>query len=597
MSSRKPGQKQIPSKWVLAGILLLTSFAYSTGIDGDILNFDDNQYFEQFPEITNLSWHSVKMYFSKHYVLMYHPLPILSFAVQYAITGLDPTPFHLFNILFHLINVVLVYVLAMAMFNDRKTGWFAALVFGIHPMGTEAVTWISARSSVMYTCFFLASLIYYTRYNKGSKITVSYVLSLCCFALALFSKANALPLPGLLLLIDWYEKRPLSRKLILEKLPFLALSVLFGVIALSDSGTSDNLLKGSTTYTILDGLMMSAYSLSFYLVQYFAPIHLSAIHVYPVGTGLPVLFYLSPVLLIGLGALLWKFKTHRRLVFGVGFFAIVVAVTLQVIPSRLFMMADRYTYLPYAGISMALAHLIWAKKGSQKPLLGYLVGGWILILVVVTYQRNKVWDNTYDLVSDIIKKNESHPYLARAYAIRAGIREKEKNDRSGAVADYNKAIALRPQQGITYFGRGQLLFRMGRYQKAKADFLKSEELSGPNVISSNFLGGCEFNLKNYQAALSHYSRAISLDSNFAEAFKNRGSVYGQLKQFELAEKDLTQSIKLVPNDPNSVKFRALVYLNLNNREKACRDLLRAKLLGAKGVDDLIAKNACENLNP
>ena len=600
MARKELKKKEFPSKWILAGILGITLLVYSQGFNGDILNFDDNQYFEQFPEITNLSWESIKLYFSKHYVLMYHPLPVLSFAVQYQLSGLNPVPLHWFNFLFHLINVVLVYFLGKTLTGNQKTAWLAALVFGIHPMGTEAVTWISARSSVMYTCFFLASVVQYAKYVDRERGKRHLIPSLLYFILALFSKANALPLPVVLLLIDWYKNRKFSPILIVEKLPFFALSILFGIIALSDSGTANNLSLGSENFNAIDGVFLSTYSLVFYLVQYLIPFKLSAIHVYPNHSDgiLPVIFYLSPIVLLALGFLVWKMKRQRLLLFGFAFFLTVVGVTLQVIPSRLFMMADRYTYLPYVGISLGIGSLLFSKTGITKltnqSKWSYLLVIWLPILCVITYHRNEVWNNTCDLVDDIIDKNEAHPYLARAYAIRAGIKKDKKGDIKGALNDYSQAIKLRPDEGITYFGRGEVYFRLGQFQKAKRDFLKNEALNGAYFISSNFLGGCEFNLGNYQSSIDHYSMAISLNPKFEEAYRNRGSAYGQLKEYGKAEADLSKAIELAPADPVGFKFRALVYLKLNNREKACTDLLRAKLLGANGVDDLIAKNSCEN---
>ena len=582
----------------MAAILLLSVVVYSSSLDGEILNFDDNQYFDEYPEITDLSWENTKLYFGKHYVLMYHPLPILSFAVQYQLSGLDGTPYHWVNLLFHLLNVLLVYVLGKQILKRPEAALIATLIFAVHPMNTEAVSWISARSSVMYSFFFLASLITYLQFIRAeSKKPVWFVVSLVLFALSLFSKVNAAPLPFVLLLFDWFERRKFRSAVILEKLPFLALAIGFGLFALQNAGTTDNLNLGSSQFSFFEGILLSTYSLGFYLIQFFVPMHLSAIHVYP-AEGLGPLFYASPLLLAGLSWVVWRLRRERIVLLGMGFFLIIIAITLQVIPSRLFMMADRYCYLPYVGFALIIAHLVVNKPLRQLHNKGYLqplVLVWCLILAVATHQRNKVWTNTFDLVTDIIDKNSDHEYLARAYAIRA--QHYQRLGRANeAIEEYSKALEMDAEDVTTYYNRGKLRFDTRQYKAAEKDFKRALELGGPDHIaahqSHNFLGGIAFNQNQLQLALKHYENAIHCDSTFAEAYRNRGAIFGQQQAFDKALLEYNNAIAMDEQHPDGYKFRGIVYLKLNMRNEACEDLLAAKLKGAKGVDDLIAKNNC-----
>jgi tetratricopeptide (TPR) repeat protein len=589
--------------WLLA-VCVISIIAFSSNFKGEILTFDDNQYFEDYPDIVDLKWENVKRYFTEKYVIMYHPLPILSFAVQYDMHKLNPLPYHLFNFFFHLINILLAYLLAKTISRKTLVGLIVALVFAIHPMNTEAVSWISARSSVMYSCFFMASLLVYWRYiTEAQKHNIKWLgLAFFLATLSFFSKANALPLPIVLLLFDWYAKRKFSAKLLLEKLPFFALSVVFGLIALNDSGTQENLNIGTSEFNLIDGLLLSIYSVGNYVIQFFAPFHLSAIHVYPVkdGGSLPILYYVAPVIFAIAAFLVYKIKHNRALLFGLGFFALIVSVTLQIVPSRLFMMADRYVYLPYVGFAFIIATYISnlresknVKEQKRSSSLLTAVVVWSLILSVITFSRNKVWNTTESLVTDIIKKNNEHEYLARAYGIRAAIKEGNRDSRS-ALADLNKAIELRSDEGESYYNRGQIYFRLLQYEKARSDFKKAEELLGMHFTLANYLGGCEYNLNNYVSSLEYYNQAVELKPDYAEAIRNRGSVYASILEYDNALKDYNRAVKLVPNDPDAYKFRGFVYLKLNNREKACSDLLRAEQLGAQGVEQFITANNCAN---
>ncbi|MBI3142657.1 MAG: tetratricopeptide repeat protein [Bacteroidetes bacterium] len=579
--------------WLLAAIpLVLGLLAHSNGVGGELLLFDDNQYFESYPEIRTLNWENVRKYFSNHYVIMYHPLPILSMAVQYHFTGSDPYPLHVYSLVLHLLNILLVSVLARRLGVTAIGALIASSVFAVHPMATESVAWFSARSSLMYSLFFMLALIAYIQYIKQqSNWVIWYIICILCAILSFFSKANALPLPFVLLLVDWYLGRRWSWKMAADKLPFLAMSVGFGLMALSDQGTSNNLYLGAENHGIFHGLLFSSYSLWHYLVHFFIPYHLSAIHTYPLmveGT-LPIAFYLAPLGLAILVFVLWRLKPHRSILFATLFFGLVISVTLQVVPSRLFMMADRYTYLPYVGFVTALGHGLGTKAKSWHWIL---LCGWIAGLTLAAHHRNTFWNNTLTLVNDIIDKNPEHPYLSRAFGIRALELEK-KGDWKHALADQSKAIALRPTEGQSYYNRGRLHYNMNRYDLAKSDFEKALEILGPHHDLWNYLAGIAFNQKRFEDAVSLYKKALLLNDNRSETWRNLGASQAMIGKLEKALGAFDKALALSPGDSENYRMRGLLYLRMNLRDSACDDLLRAKLLGAKTVDELIEKNRCQ----
>ena len=114
-------------------ILTLTALVYSGAMKFQILNFDDVDYFHNYPEISLLNWHNVGLYFTRHYLLVYQPLPILSFALNYYFTGTTPIPIHLVSLVFHLVNIILVYSLFSILFRNRKVALGIAAVFALHP--------------------------------------------------------------------------------------------------------------------------------------------------------------------------------------------------------------------------------------------------------------------------------------------------------------------------------------------------------------------------------------------------------------------------------------------------------------------------------
>ena len=129
--------------YFLAAILVLVFCIYSNSLRNGILTFDDNEYFTKYPEVLHLSWKSICTYFTHYYVIMYQPLPVLSFALHYYFSAFNTFPIHLVNLLFHLANVLLVYRFIKLLTRNQTTAILIALLFGIHPMNVEAISWIS----------------------------------------------------------------------------------------------------------------------------------------------------------------------------------------------------------------------------------------------------------------------------------------------------------------------------------------------------------------------------------------------------------------------------------------------------------------------
>ncbi len=210
----KPTAQKKSYNLLLIGIMLVTAFLYSNCLHNDILNFDDIEYFNMYPEVVQLSWLSIKKIFTSYYLIMYQPLPVLTFAINFYFTGLDPFPLHLLNICFHIANIALVYYFIKQLSEKTTTATIVAVLFAIHPMSVEAVSWISARSSSMYTFFYVLALISYVQYHKSNFAVKHLLLSALFFILSLFTKAQAVTLPVLLLAIDYYYARKFSWRLV-----------------------------------------------------------------------------------------------------------------------------------------------------------------------------------------------------------------------------------------------------------------------------------------------------------------------------------------------------------------------------------------------
>ncbi|MCB0739123.1 MAG: tetratricopeptide repeat protein [Bacteroidetes bacterium] len=580
-------------KWVFAAILVVTVWSYSSGIKGQMLEFDDVQYFRDFPEITNLSWASLRLYFTKHYVLMYHPLPILSFAINHYFSELNPVPYHIVNLLFHLLNVMLVFKLLK---HFIKHSWLAlglAAAWALHPMNTEAVTWISARSSVMYTFFFLGSMWFYLKFQERRELKF-LLLSFLAALLSHLSKVNAVALPVVLVALEWFYSGKQLKKYAYT-IPFFAIAVFFGLYALSDSGTTDNILTTVNRFETWEFGLMSAYSLWFYLSRLFVPSGLSAIHTYPDNAdGMPAEIWLGFLALALLIVLVWKFRQNKLFLLGIGIFLIVVGPTLQLFPTRLFLMADRYVYLPYLGLLLAISVLlkpILETKRKDSIFTGLVL--FSAVMAIITFQRNKVWTSTIDLVDDIIAKNPEVPYMARAYGMKANYLHYKKGQSVEAEKYYTKAIAVKPSDWESLYNRAMLYKQTKRAQNAIEDLTKCLELiNRDHYFIYNEIGALEFSINRQLKAQHSFEKSIELNAEYADAWNNLGTVLATSSNWQKALNAFSKAIEIKPDYVDALKHRGLVYQQLGQSDQACTDFLAVKRLGSNVVNKQIQDLGC-----
>jgi tetratricopeptide (TPR) repeat protein len=518
----------------LAGIIILTFFLYRNSLTNEILHFDDTEYFSTHPEITHLSWQGIKTFFSSYYLIMYQPLPVLTFSLNYYFTGAEPFPMHLVNLLFHLANIILVFHFARLLLNNKNTALIIALLFAIHPMNVEAVSWISARSSGMYTMFYILSLIYYIRYITRGYKPGHFACTLLFFILSLFSKSQAVTLPLVLLLIDYYYHRKLlSKKVIFEKIPFFLLSAGFAWITITNSAAKEIMAKGMLiSYSPPDDFFMVCWSFVFYLVKFLVPVNLCAAYVYPPKTGsmLPLLYYFSPLVLAAAGYFLYRLRRNRLVMFGALLFLLTILINIQIIPSRLVIVADRYAYVPYLGLLLILVplagHLVnkWPQLWRKYRMAGLsLFVLYILFFSVSVVLRNKIWNNDHVFMSDMIGKNPEVPYLYRAYGTR-GNWLKNQGRFGEALQDYSKAIKLKPDNAVIYVNRASLYFQQQAYPEVISDADQAIRLNYRTAPIFQIRAISKFYEGDYKGALTDCDESLKLDSTWPDAAKIRAII-------------------------------------------------------------------------
>ncbi len=594
-------------------ILIITFIAFLPSLSNQFIKaWDDGAYVTDNPLITHLNWESIKGFFTTQKNGTYVPIPLLSWALEFKLFGLNPFPYHLNNLLIHLLCTSLVFYFLILLRLPVIYSALGALLFGIHPMHVESVAWITERKDLLFCVFYLGSLITYIKYilSENGK-PIYFLLTLFFFALSLFSKIQAVSLPLSLLLLDYWLDRPLKWKLLWEKIPFFVLSLGFGLAGYFIL-QHFQVIDIHDKYTLLERILLGLFSLSAYLVKLIAPLNLSILYPYPVdpGESLPVLYWVNPVFLIALAVLIYlTIRKTKAVVFGVLFFLFNVMFLLQFVRAGQAYHADRFTYVAYIGLFFLAA---WAahKFANRNKYGQWIITGLAIVITAFffsnTYARCKDWKDNITLWNDVIEKYPlkiptAYYNLGLAYA-NLGQWDKAIDDYSGAIRlrpkytdaysnrgvayknlgqfdkaieDYSSAIGMDPDYYKAYYNRGTAYYILRQWTLSIADFSKAIGINPKYTEAYNNRGIVYNDLGHWVMAIADYSRAIEIDPKYKDAYANRGVTYGHLGQWDKAIADYSSVIAMNPNYSDGYNNRGIVYSNLGKWDEAIDDYSRA----------------------
>jgi tetratricopeptide (TPR) repeat protein len=574
----KPGKTKGKGKilllWVLP-ILLFTGICFFPMLKNQLTNWDDEYYVVQNALLRGPDWAGI---FSKPIVSNYHPITIATLAANYSMTGLDASSYLITNLLLHLINTGLVFYFIWLI--SGKKLWvaaFTAIFFGIHPMHVESVAWVSERKDVLYTLFFLISLIQYCRFLVTSK---SKYLIYCFlfFALSLLSKPAAIILPFVLILLDYWYGRPIGKRSIPEKIPFLFLALVFAVVTVKLQ--SKTAIASLDFYPLWSRFFFATYTSMIYIIRFFVPYPLSTFHPFPATKALGWPIMLSPLFMLALLTFIWFKRKNKLLVFSFFFFMINLALVLQIVSIGGTLLAERYTYVPYIGMAFLIGTMLDKYSATiNKSLLWGIPGAVVLVFGIITFQRTKVWKDSDTLWTNVLEHfpNSSVPrtnranYLirissapenqgrqdellqraledcnealkvplnhAKAYENRQNIYLRLKKD-SLALSDASSLIRLEPNNRLGYYTKGAVYQRFNIPDSAMLYFNKCLEINPNTDFALNNRGSLLFNYyKKYNEAMADFTKAIQINPQ-GDYYLNRSYCYYQLGQVDLAKADV-----------------------------------------------------------
>ncbi|MBN8703992.1 MAG: tetratricopeptide repeat protein [Bacteroidetes bacterium] len=531
--------------WVVfTGFLAISIIVFKPCFSALLTNWDDGSYVTDNLLIRSLS---LKDIFSAFVVGNYHPITMLSYALEYHFFKINPTVFHTTNVLLHAVNSFLVFILVQKITKQNFIALFTSVLFCIHPFHVEPVAWVADRKDLLATLFFLLGIRAYLQYIASST-NKHYFFVIMFFLLSVLSKATSVVFPIVLILLDYLLMEKIELKKWLNKLPLLAISIAFGFLAIK--AQSDTPAMGvRVDYNFLDRFFLGCYSFALYIINAVFPIKLSAYHPYPVMQAgrFSFLVYLSVIPVIAVvGLLIYYLKQRHKLPFVLlTFFLVTIGLLLQFIPVGFAIIAERYTYLPFIGL-FALIAFYWHRFAKQKKYFWIAPIMYSLVLAFISFDRCKVWQNSLTLWTDVIEKYDKAElaYLNRGI-IYAGSGQIQKG-----YDDFNKAIESYPDYLQAYNNRGLAKYDLGNVQGSIEDFNKAIQIDSTFYESLNNRGLSFLTLKQHDKAFSDFNAAIKFKPDFALAYYNRGNAFAELGEIEKAKVDIQQAANLYKQQNN-----------------------------------------------
>ena len=525
------------NRFAAGGLVLLIFAIFANSFGNAFTNWDDNLLIVDNPAIRSIS----PSIFAPVPGETYQPVRVLSYAIDYALWGLNPVGYHLVNTALHAIAAVLLFFVIRSILDggrtsqsNRVTALGVAICFAIHPINVEAVVWLSSRKYGLLAAFGFATLLLHLQDRRG--------LAAICLAMALLSSPFAVAIPALILLIEWLRRRLSDwRRLWLLAIP---MAVIMPIIAWCLLGGTDNkAVKSHDGGLFRTGLEMFQ-AIADYAINLALPLFLNALYLAP-GPQEDLFGYkLLAGILIVAGAVAWavcELRRGRRLAAFCVLWTLIAWLPVANVIRISTNVADRYMYL--AGIGVFLGALLLLERVGRSALPIFLVA--VLAWAGLTLQRNRVWKDSITLWNDCIAKEPNNVNARNSL----GLAYRDAGQEEDAGPHFRHAFSLAPGDGNTRLNLASHLQNIGRYEEAWAHLQRARELlpNEPKVLTG--IGVYHHHKGDLSAAFDAFQQAIAGDANYAKAHDKLAMVQMDRGEVQAAIVSSRQAVALAPDSP------------------------------------------------
>ena len=540
---------------------------------------------------------------TEYHVGNYHPLTMLSLAIEYFLVKEQTWLYHLDNLILHTLNSWLVFKLIQKLNNNFWVALFTGALFAIHPLHVESVAWVAERKDVLYTIFLLLSLWYYIKFDE-TQDKKWYAVSILLFLASCLSKGMAVVLPALLIITDYcFLKKPINAKLFINKIPYFILTLFFAYMAThaqKDAG-ADATSVISSAYTLGERILISCYAFCFYWVKTIVPFKLYAFYPYPgkPNGSLPAIYsgaFLGVILLVG--AILWFGRNDKRIWWAGAFFLISVSTVLQFpFPVGSAIVADRYYYLSSIGPLFLLGlafNRFYQKSKAALPVFAIVALG----LCGLSFKQTGTWKNGLTLFTPTDKEfpndamilsnlgwyyleNQEFP-TAKGYLMRAddggfkngdvcrtiGSMFLDEGDSKTALKYFEKATQYLPKTNRTNWLLGTAHYRLGDMANAEKYYREAVANEPKNAEYLNVWGLSLTGLNRFEESRKVFDEAIKLNPKLWDAYLNHSYTYRLEKKFDQEIKELDALLSKNSDYLTAYRNIGVTYVDLKQDDNA-----------------------------
>jgi protein O-mannosyl-transferase len=519
------------------------------------VNYDDDRYVYNNSDVTNgLTLSGTASAFNVDASDNWVPLTTLSHLLDCQIYGTNAGGHHLSNVLLHAATAILLFLVLLKMTAAIWRSAFVAAVFAIHPLRAESVAWISERKDVLCGVFFMLTLLAYLGYVRKPRSLLRYLLTLFLYALALMSKPVVVTLPFILLLLDYWplNRRPVSARLIVEKIPFLLLSLASCIPTILAERPG---IAPTEIYPVSLRIENSLVSCVAYIWQLFYPVRLAALYPYPYR-GLPLVEAagaLAILIIASLAVFHWRRK-YPFLLTGWLWYLIMLVPVIGLVQVGEQARADRHTYLSQIGLYMLLTWLVADFCGRFRHRLSLLAGLSSLILAALIYcahTETAYWKDSVTLWTHTLSCTSANPTAL----LNLGVAFEKEGRLDDAIAQYQQILKIAPDFTRANHTLGKLLLRQGRLDEAIVQYQKALKLDQGLDASRDCdeLGRIYFRKGQTDNAIIQYRKALELDPGNVDACNFLGGALQSEGRLEEAIAPCEAALKI---QPDNVRFQS-----------------------------------------
>jgi len=575
---------------------LFVAIVYIPTFSGEFM-LDDNPLIKNNPYIKKA--HSLSSYLaqedgitdvkrtaSNYHTGYYRPLVNISYRVDYKIWGMKASGFRATNLILHLLTCLVLYHLIFLFVNDQKAALLAALLFSVHPVNTESVSWITSRNNILVTLFSLLSFYFYLKAPRS----IGYhrtVISVFCFILAVLSKEFAV----MLLPITFVYQRLAGetgrgiRKEFFGYLPFISIFVIYFFLRQSATGA---LLSPKNMVDLWPKIYFAPYLIVRNLSCVFFPYGLHSFTVGYPGSFLNWKALGSILVLLLLGFILRGKRKNRWVLFSIVSFLVSLFPVLNIIPtSASSLIAMRWLYFPMSFIFIAVAWGIQKSLSNRRALALSCFSVVLIYFGFYSYILNeRLWQNERDFFHrEVVQFNNPLYYsgLAEIY-----LDEKKYRD---AEEYFGKSLKYYPNQARSYINYSALLIETDRSEAALSVLSKAEPLTMTDDERGEWFnnkGMAHFRLKNQEEALKNFRKAVTYRPDQATFWGNLGGAYGAVGDYTNSISSLKKGLEMAPDSVELRKNLALTYMKMKNYESAIETLEKIPAPERRSHEEIVA---------